>query len=547
MQRLARVPFRNRVVLSACIPESACLKLSADRTHMFPMCFASTVHRLSGRIRIFQKRAVSMRADNAALPNYSSFNPLLGATMHQLDSLAPRFEIQGSQIVILDDPAIFYQTLKKKITRAKSRVFLSSLYIGRYKDDLIDCISRAMDKNPELRVEILVDYLRSTRDAPGDSTASLLASLASDFGDRIDIRLYHTPKLHGLTEMLMPKRFNEGFGLQHMKIYGFDNEVMLSGANLSEDYFTNRQDRYYLFHSKSISDYYHAVQKAVGSLSFKLLPANNKQRFLLQWPASNEACDPLVNVEMFIKDCSRVLRPVLKTHCATKPLQADAVKNPDTVVYAVSSFVPLLKPDFSTEKPAILRILSFLEDKNSSFTFTAGYFNMHKDLLDRISHSLASGRIITAAPQANSFYRSKGISKYVPDAYLYNAKKFMSKITKLHKQDLVKLLEWQNGVIHHPGGWSYHAKGIWVNLPNEKEPSISVVGSSNYTKRAYSLDLETNAVIITKSPDLKGRMMKEVDHLCQHTNELGLDDFNKPDKHIGIGVKLAATMLGKML
>ncbi|KAF6012551.1 hypothetical protein HII13_001602 [Brettanomyces bruxellensis] len=509
MQRLARVPFRNRVVLSACIPESACLKLSADRTHMFPMCFASTAHRLSGRIQIFQKRAVSMRADNAALPNYNSFNPLLGATMHQLDSLAPRFEIQGSQI---------------KITRAKTRVFLSSLYIGRYQDDLIDCISRAMDKNPKLRVEILVDYLRSTRDAPGDSTASLLASLASDFGDRIDIRLYHTPKLHGLTEMLMPKRFNEGFGLQHMKIYGFDNEVMLSGANLSEDYFTNRQDRYYLFHSRSISDYYHAVQKAVGSLSFKLLPANNKQHFLLQWPTSNEACDPLVNVEMFIKDCNRVLRPVLKTHCGTKPLQADAVKNPDTVVYAVSSF-----------------------DKNSSFTFTAGYFNMHKDLLDRISHSLASGRIITAAPQANSFYRSKGVSKYVPDAYLYNAKKFISKITKLHKKDLIKLLEWQNGVIHHPGGWSYHAKGIWVNLPNEKEPSISVVGSSNYTKRAYSLDLETNAVIITKSPDLKGRMMKEVDHLCQHTNELALDDFNKPDKHIGIGVKLAATMLGKML
>lgn len=488
-----------------------------------------------------------MKVHNTPLPNYNSFNPLLGATMHQLDSLAPRFEIQGSQIEILDDPAIFYQMLKKKISRAKSRVFLSSLYIGRYQTDLTDCISRAMYKNPELRVEILVDYLRSTRDAPNDSTASLLATLASSFGDRIDIRLYHTPRLHGLTNLMMPKRFNEGFGLQHMKIYGFDNEVMLSGANLSEDYFTNRQDRYYLFHSKSISDYYHVVQTAVSSLSFKLLPANNKQRYLLQWPTSNEACDPRLNAERFIKDCSRALYPVLKTHCGTNTLQTGTVKDPDTVVYAVSSFVPLLKPDFSTEKPAILRILSFLEDRNSSFTFTAGYFNMHKDLLDRIVHSLASGRVITAAPQANSFYRSKGVSKYVPDAYLYNSKKFMTRITKLHKQDRVKLLEWQNGVIHHPGGWSYHAKGIWVNLPNEKEPSISVVGSSNYTKRAYSLDLETNAVIITKSPDLKGRMTKEIDHLCQHTNELTLEDFDKSEKHISAGVKLAATVLGSML
>ncbi|VEU22295.1 DEKNAAC103569 [Brettanomyces naardenensis] len=492
-----------------------------------------------------QHRAFSLKADNFNLTNYHTFQPLLRATMRQLDSMAPRFEIQGSQIEILDHPADFYSVLKQKIINAHSRVFLSSLYIGRYQHELVDCIGAAMKKTPTLKVDILLDCLRSTRDSPGDSTASLLAPLVSQFGDRIEVRFYHTPKLHGFAKMLVPKRFNEGFGLQHMKIYGFDDEVMLSGANLSEDYFTNRQDRYYLFRSKSISDYYHTVQSTVGSLSYRVVPSDDIQKYALQWPSTNRASEPLLNVERYVKDCNRVLYPVLKGHCGSE--NAVQVTNPDTVVYAVSSFSPLLNPDFSTEKPAILRILSFLDEQRASFTFTAGYFNMHKDILNKICHSLASGRIITASPFANSFYKSKGVSKYVPDAYLYNAGKFLKTVTKNHREDVVKLLEWQRGIIRQPNGWSYHAKGIWINLPDEAEPSITVIGSSNYTKRAYSLDLETNAIVITKDPELKSRMKQEVDHLCKHTTTLTLADFKKPERRISPGVKAASMILSNML
>ena len=39
----------------------------------------------------------------------------------------------------------------------------------------------------------------------------------------------------------MPKRINEGWGLQHMKLYGFDDEILLSGyiMNLSAPLETN--------------------------------------------------------------------------------------------------------------------------------------------------------------------------------------------------------------------------------------------------------------------------------------------------------------------
>ena len=40
---------------------------------------------------------------------------------------------------------------------------------------------------------------------------------------------------------------SEVIGVCHMKAYIFDDNVLISGANLSTTYFTKRQDRYYLF------------------------------------------------------------------------------------------------------------------------------------------------------------------------------------------------------------------------------------------------------------------------------------------------------------
>jgi phosphatidylserine/phosphatidylglycerophosphate/cardiolipin synthase-like enzyme len=53
--------------------------------------------------------------------------------------------------------------------------------------------------------------------------------------------MYHTPNLTGIRKAILPKRINEGWGLQHMKLYGMDDEIIMSGANLSDDYFPNRR------------------------------------------------------------------------------------------------------------------------------------------------------------------------------------------------------------------------------------------------------------------------------------------------------------------
>ncbi|KAL9630885.1 MAG: hypothetical protein Q9164_006193, partial [Protoblastenia rupestris] len=186
----------------------------------------------------------------------------LASLATDLDRVAPRIDINADQIQIIDGPAEFYEVLKAKIRRAKRRIYLSTLYIGKSEHELIATIRNALNSNTSLRVSILTDALRGTREAPQPSCAALLAPLVRDFPDRVEVRMYHTPNLTGLRKAFIPKRINEGWGLQHIKLYGIDDEVILSGANLSNDYFTNRQDRYHLFISKTVTDYFARIHNA---------------------------------------------------------------------------------------------------------------------------------------------------------------------------------------------------------------------------------------------------------------------------------------------
>ncbi|KAL6451485.1 PGS1 CDP-diacylglycerol--glycerol-3-phosphate 3-phosphatidyltransferase [Candida maltosa Xu316] len=483
----------------------------------------------------------------------------------QLDSIAPRFLLKKGDIEVINEPSIFYQTLLNKISTAKSRVYLSTLYIGTKQHELVQCIDKAMEKNEDLKVYLLTDALRGTREAPNPCSASLLAPLEEKYGRRIDIRMYHTPHLAGFSKMLTPKRINEGWGLQHMKLYGFDQEIILSGANLSEDYFTNRQDRYYLFKNKPLSDYYFKIHDAVSLLSYRIVHTNKlKQGFKLTWPTSNASCEPHLNFHRFVSDSSYLLTPILQQQALSSFEEFEHNPDYDTIVYPVSQFTPLFpaNQDQSTEKPAILRVLSYGDSPKVKWWFTAGYFNMLPEYQNRLLNGKSKGTIITASPKANSFYKSPGVSYYLPQAYLLFAKQFLEQVKHLGKSALITVYEWQKGIVNTPNGWSYHAKGLWVTAPNENEPSITVIGSSNYTKRAYSCDLESNAIIITKDQELKNKMKNEIDHLMKDVNELTLSDFapkklesteSEPkysvdeDRKISYGVHLAVKLLGGRL
>jgi CDP-diacylglycerol--glycerol-3-phosphate 3-phosphatidyltransferase len=110
--------------------------------------------------------------------------------------------------------------------------------------------------------------------------------------------------------------------------------------------------------------------------------------------------------------------------------------------------------------------------------------------------------------------------------------------------DGIVLKEWRRGTVGEPGGWTYHAKGLWVSLNEEKEPSISIVGSSNYTKRSYSLDLETGVAIVTSDEGLKRRLEEERDGLQDYATRIAMDDFCRSERRVGIKVRVAMWIVG---
>ena len=117
------------------------------------------------------------------------------------------------------------------------------------------------------------------------------------------------------------------------------------------------------------------------------------------------------------------------------------------------------------------------------------------------------------------------------------------------------LKEWRRGTVGESEGWTYHAKGLWVSLngngsgagergKGDGGADISVVGSSNYTKRSYSLDLETGVVIFTSDEGLKRRLGEERDGLQDYAERVGMDDFIAVERRVGIKVRIAMWIVG---
>jgi CDP-diacylglycerol--glycerol-3-phosphate 3-phosphatidyltransferase len=143
------------------------------------------------------------------------------------------------------------------IRKAKRRILISALYIGTEQGELvgelrifrpfytlqiptseanmnllpqIEALREALTNNPHLRVSIITDLLRSTREqSPRPSTATMLLPLVAEFPDRVEACFYRSPKLKGLMERVVPRRYDEGWGLWHCKWYGADDEVLFSG------------------------------------------------------------------------------------------------------------------------------------------------------------------------------------------------------------------------------------------------------------------------------------------------------------------------------
>lgn len=271
----------------------------------------------------------------------------------------------------------------------------------------------------------------------------------------------------------------------------FEQKLTIGSANLSDDYFTNRLDRYHLFKSKEIVNHYAAIHDAVSKLSYSLVPSSEQPGgFLLESPRHRGLPDPIWHSKEYKAYAKELLEPLIHKKARQKMFPVTFTKD-KTFVYPIAQFdillgqprnMAFLDYEFttytSTEKPALTKLLTSLSEddllQGTNWTFTAGYFNIDPDICKlliaaapAVRHQKSSDgprvdqpcTVITASPWANGFYGSPGVSGMLPAAYTLLSRRFLRMVASAGKADDIQLKEWRRGTVGEPGAFTYHAKG----------------------------------------------------------------------------------------
>nr|XP_040032951.1 CDP-diacylglycerol--glycerol-3-phosphate 3-phosphatidyltransferase, mitochondrial [Gasterosteus aculeatus aculeatus] len=455
----------------------------------------------------------------------------------------PAFRVPGNRIHVLTSPDHFYQTMKARIKTARRRVVMASLYLGtgQLEQELVDCMEEALLRSrenadaPDLKVSILLDYTRGSRGQTNSRT--VLLPLLRRFASQMRVSLYHTPDLRGLLRLLVPQRFNETIGVQHIKVYLFDDSVIISGANLSDSYFTNRQDRYVLLENcGEVADFFSDLVDAVGDVSLQLQPDDsvtmldgmvhpyngNRQAFSV---AARKRIMEVVNT-------AHVRQQLLN---GSQDSEDDGVseEGDDTWVFPLVQMKPL---GIQIDEQVTQRLLTDAGPDSSVF-LTSGYFNLTRPYMRMVLGAGAIYRILTASPEVNGFFGAKGVAGAIPAAYTLIARQFYGQVCRQGQQERVHLHE------YHRSQWTFHAKGLWYYLQGQDRPCLTLIGSPNFGYRSVHRDLEAQIAIVTGNEELQGRLQEEQQTLYQRSSEVSVATFERPDRHVKLWVKLVTPLI----
>ena len=309
-----------------------------------------------------------------------------------------------------------------------------------------------------------------------------------------------------------------------------------------------------MFRSTELTEYYAQFHEKLRSISYKLQVARDKiEGFRLEWPVENGCPEPYLSPNEYRAHATKLLSPLLKP---TKTLHTTSAA---TLVYPISQLAPLeSEPDvLATETTGVSYVLDVLSQPNfkgGQWVFTAGYFNpsdgVKKGLI--AGGKFTTGLIINASAEANGFYGSPNPSGYLPDAYMILAKRFLQDVRNAGVGNAISMEQWRHMPRGQPlDGWTYHAKGIWITPPNSIHPVLTLIGSSNFTRRSHRLDLESTCIVITRDTNLQSALTNEINHLRKYTEKTSIEDLSSTLDEGGLrrslAVKIWVAFVGEKL
>ncbi|XP_070581080.1 CDP-diacylglycerol--glycerol-3-phosphate 3-phosphatidyltransferase, mitochondrial-like [Ptychodera flava] len=544
-------------------------------------------------LQVFCRKETIQRSTMSASRQYHNICPQNGMNetiiklferFRWMTQFAPVFSVCGNKITIIREPTEFYETLKEKARTATRRIVLSSLYLGNghLEQQLVDSIHEAArnakHSHHPLQIKILLEYTRGSRGTKNSRT--MLLPLLQEYTSNVQISLYHSPDLRGLLKQFVPARFNEAIGLQHMKIYLFDDSLIISGANLSESYFTNRQDRNILLEDcPEIANFFTQLVSAVSSFSFQLQTddtvtlnenfgihpykddinkfkeeARRRVNTLLDYHKNiRDSSSPTMTDTTLIEElglhqlsrnsklsdnfeqtCSEMSE---RTKGANAQLNSDD-RESDTLILPLIQMGPL---GIRNDELATRTLLETAED-GTEIHLASGYFNLTESYLDIVlNKSKAHFNMLTANPRANGFFGAKGIAGSIPDAYTHIEKHFYKRVCDSMQQKRIQLFE------YFRDKWTFHAKGLWYYLPSQSLPSFTLLGSPNFGYRSVKRDLEVQLAIVTTNEKLRRQLYEEEKRLFDRSTEVNEETFEQKERIVPYWARLVTRIIWRHL
>ena len=309
--------------------------------------------------------------------------------------------------------------------------------------------------------------------------------------------------------------------MQHCKVYLFDDSLIISGANLSNDYFTDRQDRYVLIQDcPKLADFFEGLVSNIAEFSLRL----NKDGDDVNFDAG--AVHPYLGdygsfVQAANEKITSFLASQLKENRVGLSMEAE---EKDTVIF---TSVQMGQLQVQHDSEITRKFLQTIMGGGDTLKFATGYFNPTDEYLDTILGGGGHVDIVMAHPEANSFHNAPFPLYGVPFVYTNLANKFFD----VSSRERVQMYEYRRP------GWTFHCKGLWVYEPGKDLPYATTVGSPNFGYRSVEKDLEAQLTVFTKNRSLQEALHHEQARVFELSQRVTKDTFNQTDRIAPLWVK----------
>jgi len=396
-----------------------------------------------------------------------------------------KIPLDGQSIDCLFSSKSFKAELLKQIQQAKYRIYLAALYLEADEagSDILMALYEAKRANPALNIVVCIDYHRAQRGLIGDKEAT---STNAKWYQEVE-------KAQGLDVKIIgiPVKRKELFGVQHLKGFIFDDQILYSGASFNNIYLHQhdryRYDRYWLINNSELAN------SMVSFIDNEILSSGAVAAL------NSETISPMNKLKVAHKKLTRNLRQASFNYQGERTSDCLAV-------------TPLC--GFGARKNKLNHtIRKLLQSAQKEIVIFTPYFNLPTAIERDISALLKRGvklTIVVGDKTANDFYipEEKPFRTIGALPYLYetNLKRFAKKHQARLKSGQLQLNLW----LHESN--SFHLKGLYVD-----QRFIMLTGH-NLNPRAWRLDIENGLLIDDPKQQLQGLVELESAQIVANTH-----------------------------